>query len=232
MAFSVHRPILARVLRLKTAKGTGSCSYFCLAGRSVLLTAYHLAEGVLPGDRVCLKGPDGWFPVEVRAVSSRMEGHDVAALELVEALGEGLLIDDLGAAGMVLGDEVRFCGFPLNLELEAGDINAGWPLALVKGGIWSGTIKRAGVPVELFDGYNNNGFSGGPVVWRNQQTGDQKIVGVISGYLYDSNSHVHDDKSERLQDYYVKPNSGFVMVASPMATLRCLQDIQNSFSSF
>jgi hypothetical protein len=67
-------------------------------------------------------------------------------------------------------------------------VNGPYPLAIIKRGTISGThpidpSKKA--VMILLDGYNNPGFSGGPIVYRdlNQNGVVLKLLGVVSGFI-------------------------------------------------
>jgi S1-C subfamily serine protease len=87
----------------------------------------------------------------------------------------------------VLSDVVFFIGYPLGFELTDSLANDGFPLPLVKKGIFSGVIVTPDkVTVSFFDAHNNPGFSGGPIFMVNRIDAKKKkikLVGVVSGYV-------------------------------------------------
>src|SRR5205823_4758735 len=81
-----------------------------------------------------------------------------------------------------LGGDCEFLGFPKvvggtwQAAFEGGKTY--WMPFIKHCNISAGTTE--GLKLIFLDGINNEGFSGGPVIW---QTGaQQKIIGVISGY--------------------------------------------------
>ena len=85
-------------------------------------------------------------------------------------------------AGLVLAEDVYFLGFPYGLTMAVKtDLNAGFPLPLVKKGVVLALGLEDG-PI-LLDGHNNPGFSGGPVARRGTKV-EQTVIGVVSGYQY------------------------------------------------
>lgn len=74
---------------------------------------------------------------------------------------------------------------------DSGDINRKFPLPSVKSDVLSGLSEMPSGDIWI-DGHNNPGFSGGPLVFRENETGDFKVAGVISAYklnylaIYDS----------------------------------------------
>ena len=86
-------------------------------------------------------------------------------------------------AGIILGQDIYFCGFPFGLRCEVGDLNRDFPMPFVKKGILSAFASRDECPTRMYiDGHNNPGFSGGPLVFSDMNTRELKIAGVISGY--------------------------------------------------
>lgn len=75
-----------------------------------------------------------------------------------------LSVDD-----MVFGQDCYFLGFPLGLTFDIGEFEY---FPLVKRATVSAKNHRInGRPILLLDGWNNPGFSGGPVVFRPPNTG-------------------------------------------------------------
>ena len=64
-------------------------------------------------------------------------------------------------------------------------VNGLYPFPLVKKGTISAQVEEKGATVILLDGYNNRGFSGGPIVYRdiNQSKVVFYLAGVVSGFI-------------------------------------------------
>jgi hypothetical protein len=96
---------------------------------------------------------------------------------------------DIGSKNFFLTQECFFLGFPFGLMMpdSKGDINGGYPLPFVKKGIVSAFSVRDPVQIIYLDGYNNPGFSGGPVIVPNLSGTEHKLslIGVVSGYRFD-----------------------------------------------
>ena len=88
------------------------------------------------------------------------------------------------------GQEVFFLGFPYEIALNGTNVNGTLPLPFVKRATYSGAIPKDPLKhsvLLLLDGYNNPGFSGGPIVYRDPSSAslDYKLLGVVSGFLPD-----------------------------------------------
>ena len=87
-----------------------------------------------------------------------------------------------------MGQDAYFLGFPYGIRIDSKGLNGPYPLAVIKRGTVSGVIalgNDAKTEMVLLDGYNNPGFSGGPIVFRdlNQSAVVLKLIGVISGFI-------------------------------------------------
>jgi len=86
-----------------------------------------------------------------------------------------------------LGHDVYFLGFPFGWKTSGGnvsEINNGFPFPFVKKGIISEFRSRgSSLPMGIYiDAHNNEGFSGGPVIFPDKDK-NMQVVGIISGYL-------------------------------------------------
>ena len=82
--------------------------------------------------------------------------------------------------GVTIGQEGYFFGYPYGLHTEVN----GTYVAFVKRMSVSAIARPhpEASPVFFLDGFNNPGFSGGPVAVYNYKTQTWEIVGVISGF--------------------------------------------------
>jgi trypsin-like peptidase len=104
---------------------------------------------------------------------------DVAVFRLKTPITPQLPLEAT-ADGMVFGQDAYFLGFPLGLTF---DIGAGETFPLVKRATISGTNRSVdGRPVLLLDGWNNPGFSGGPVVFQRRVGEPFRVGGVVTAY--------------------------------------------------
>lgn len=86
--------------------------------------------------------------------------------------------------GALLGQAVYFLGFPFEMFGDASNLNRSFPFPFVKQAILSAYTKGNNEEVIFFfDGHNNPGFSGGPVVFKENNKADFKICAVIRGYI-------------------------------------------------
>ena len=91
---------------------------------------------------------------------------------------------DLTADSPTIGGQVYFVGFPYGLQSL---YNNGEYLPLVKMGVLSGLDNAdPSNVVHYIDGFNNPGFSGGPVAYIDNSKREWHIFAVVKGYVNES----------------------------------------------
>ncbi len=109
---------------------------------------------------------------------------DIAVIRLTKTILDLNIYDSNGKA--ILGQDVYFLGFPLSLSL--GTRFNGIKLPLVKKATFSGSIEYNHSKLLLLDGFNVEGFSGGPVFTYDYYLKKFFLLGIISGYFYTSSN--------------------------------------------
>jgi hypothetical protein len=186
----VTRNVLERVLNVRVNAGTiheGTATAFTIDvdGREYLMTAKHVVQGLKDEDKIDVYMNNGWASLTVKILRCD-DPIDIAVLIPPHQLTVNF--DLLADRKFFFGQDAYFLGFPYGLKSFAGGgANGPYPIAIIKRGAISGTLildlaKKA--EMILLDGYNNPGFSGGPIVYRDLNQGDvvMKVVGVVSGF--------------------------------------------------
>jgi len=199
--------------RLKSSGGIGTTFLYGDERGCVFFTAAHVVKGVKAGERIFLKRPDDWEPFTVRDVVQDDEGHDIAAFT-VDDIAVPNAKFPRGEIGLLPGDELKFLGFPHGLE-SGYPSEVGFATPLVRTVNFSGSILINDVPIVVFDGFNNPGYSGGPVYWISP-SGDPLLLSIIAGYRREigESSHVYRKDSDGVEhphpELFVRPNSGMI----------------------
>jgi hypothetical protein len=152
---------LDRVVRVQSSVNSGTG--FTVEDeqhRQFLVTAEHLLPQADPVELV-IEGRS----LRTTRVLNRLPVHpeaDVAVL-LVDPPVTGRPPCPPTSDGLVLGQDCYFLGFPHRLGMKLAPAET---IALVKRGIVSSIMQDAddGLTLFLLDGFNNPGFSGGPVI--------------------------------------------------------------------
>ena len=108
---------------------------------------------------------------------------------------------------MIYGQEVYFLGFPYGLEGDYPGLNSGFPLPYIKRALVS-MLCGPGHTDMVLDAINNEGFSGGPVVFQ-ESAEIWKIAAVISGFK-NQRSPVYKSGTNDLTDLEHEYNSGLI----------------------
>lgn len=182
--------VLRRVLNVRVNAGTeheGTATAFTIDvdGREYLITAKHVVQGLKDEDKLDVFMNGDWEPLTVRIFRCD-DPIDIAVLIPPHQLTVNFPLSFDGS--FQFGQDAYFLGFPLGIQSPGQGANGPYPLALIKRGTISGVVpidvqKKASM--LLLDGYNNPGFSGGPIVFRDfgESGYVMKVLGVVSGFI-------------------------------------------------
>lgn len=184
--------ILSRTFMAQTTSDRGTIFSIDVDNREYWITAKHLLTGAKhppygsyanPSATLDILNPGAegqqWITVTFSVTDP---GKDIDIIVLMAP--QPLLIKPLplntGSTGVIMGGECEFLGFPYG---------GGWRASMDKSNpVWFPYVKHCFISallpeagkVWVLDGINNDGFSGGPVLYN---TGIQQTVfAVISGY--------------------------------------------------
>lgn len=186
---------LSRTFHLRLGDQTAPGFLIDVESKQYLVTAKHFVPKVT--DVVVLElFHDGTW----KKVPSKLVGHapgeiDITVLALPYRLvaSDYVLKPDIG--GIILGQEAFFLGFPYGLFGQAGELNSNYPMPFVKRATVSSLSASAAGPAIVFlDGHNNPGFSGGPVLFKEQEHGELKVAAVVSGYRFANEPVYHGEQ--------------------------------------
>lgn len=183
--------------RLIKLKSQGTAFTVTHENREFLVTAAHVVRGWPNGSMFisCEMDPEAPF-VEIKPkLIGVSESTDIAVFGAPDRAkkGLGLPLPVHGTSGMLLGQRVYWMGFPLGFD--GGKAPGIGRVGLVGSGVMSGMIPQHGeirlpdhVVIKnglIVDGMNNKGYSGGPVIFRPNESRNEDFVvaGVISGTL-------------------------------------------------
>jgi hypothetical protein len=194
---------------------------YWITAKHVLTGASHPPYGFITAKSASLRvlDPGGqeekWVPVTFSVLDPGKDIDIVVLVAPTPLLQNPLPSVATSSAGVSLGSECEFLGFPYGGGWRANFDN-GQPfwMPFVKHCFVSALANKE-LKVWVLDGINNDGFSGGPVLWR---TGpDQRIMAVISGYRIEpadvipSAAHTSAQKPKIAPRGKVNLNSGFII---------------------
>jgi len=220
--------ILSRVLMIQSPYFRGTTFSVDVDSREYWITAKHILTGakhppygVVTDQSGLLSildpGAQGevWLPVKFSVIDPGKD-IDIVILAAPEPLMKNPLPSEpADSVGVMLGGDCEFLGFPYG---------GGWRASFDNGqSSWMPFVKHCNVsalspPTEpriwVLDGINNDGFSGGPVIFR---TGaEQKILAVISGYVQEPAEVISSAVPQKTvangeKKLTVPLNSGFIL---------------------
>lgn len=110
---------------------------------------------------------------------------DIAVLVTGEAAKPFTTVAEPGAT---MGQNVFFLGYPYGLHsrfTEASEM-MNWHVPFIKRGTMSAIAGGSDATVLYIDGFNNPGFSGGPIIAWDFSQRVYRIIGVVQGYREES----------------------------------------------
>lgn len=183
--------VFQRVLNVRVNAGTdheATATAFTVDvdGREYLITARHVVKGLRDEDKIDVYMDDNWSSLRVKIIRCD-DPIDIAVLVPPHQLTVNFDLP-FDTTHFFFGQDAYFLGFPYGIKPQGLGANGPYPLAIIKRGTISAivTLDRSKKAVQiLLDGYNNPGFSGAPIVYRDLNQGPvvMNLAGVVSGFL-------------------------------------------------
>ena len=202
--------VIYRVLKIRLGPITGTAFTIEHNGKQYLITAKHLVEPLGYPSSIEVYFQDSWLPLSMSLIGAS-DKADIAVLASATQLSVTFAFPAT-SAGLMYGQDVYFVGFPYDIVGDVGELNQGRPLPLVKKACLSAfTVGPSGEKILLLDAHNNQGFSGAPVVFREQTSTLLKVCGVVSGYFRRPEGVQLEGDA---QEYSLWVNSGIVVCSN------------------
>jgi len=184
---AVPGEILQRTILIKAGNEEGTAFAIDYRGKLYLVTARHVVSGL----------PETNATIQVRHADTCKDYHtlktlfppsrdvDIAVFETEEKVSQPYQVTcDSKTGGVTMGQQVWFLGYPF------GGMGSRWSngeAPFIKRGTMSAIVGTNPDAIVLYiDGFNNPGFSGGPIVYWNFTTHSYGILGVVMGYREDT----------------------------------------------
>lgn len=199
--------VIQRTFQLKCGEDIGTCFTIDVDNMQYLCTAKHCLAN-FRGNSIELFHEEQWKTLEVELVGFGSNDTDICVLSPKIQLSPTHPLPPT-IAGMAIGQDAYFLGFPYGLQIEAGNLNRLFPFPLVKRATVSG-INFEEQKIILLDGHNNPGFSGGPVVFAKPGSAENEIsvAGIISSYRFEPTPVL--DENDKKTSLKVRTNTGIV----------------------
>lgn len=179
---AVPLEILQRTFFIKAGNEFGTAFSIDYKGKLYLVTAKHVVA-TLPeiGATIEVWRTDKWVAYKtVRTLFPPSRNVDIAVFETNERASQPFQITAAqGKDGPALGQRVWFLGYPWGM----GSRFTNGELPFIKRGTMSAIDSTDPNRIILYiDGFNNPGFSGGPIVYWDFNSHAYRILGVVEGY--------------------------------------------------
>lgn len=193
------------VIKKSDNSSYGSCFIYHTNNNLYLITAKHLIDKMHEGveNTFSIFHEDKWKKLKGTPYFSP-NNVDIAVVKTIIPTKESTAVS-LDSSESVFGQDVFFMGFPYFglIPYPSLTMNNDHPIPFIK----KATLSYKNDSIFYLDCHNNPGFSGGPVVFYDKE-GNQKILGVMSGYIPQQNNLQSNINKERL---LYRENSGIAV---------------------
>ncbi|MGC2202040.1 MAG: serine protease [Stellaceae bacterium] len=188
---AVPTEILSRTIFIKVGNEAGTAFTIDHQGKIYLVTARHVVTDVPDKDAIIQINKGGQWQdyYTVKTLYPSSSDVDIAVFETAEKATRPFDIAPAGDTGGVsLGQQLWFIGYPFGLASHVTIKGSGSVvLPFIKRGTMSAIdATNPDAVVYYIDGFNNRGFSGGPILFWKFSTHTYKILGVVKGYRNDT----------------------------------------------
>jgi hypothetical protein len=199
--------ILQRTLFIKCGGEAGTGFKVDYKSKVYLVTARHVAAALpLEGGKIQVRQRQQWTDFKiVKKILPSSDEVDIAVLQTEETVLKPYEITWSDKDSVTFGQQIWFLGYPYGLGTQFSNAE----IPFIKRGTLSAidTSNRDAV-LWYIDGFNNPGFSGGPIIYWDFNEHVIRILGVVKGYKFD-NAKVLVNGVE--QDTNLLVNSGILV---------------------
>lgn len=182
---AVPGEILGRTHAIKVGNALGTVFAIDYKGKLYLVTARHVVTG-LPTNKATIQvqRANQWVDVHtVKTLFPPSDDVDIAVFETDEKVATPFQVT-CENGNLTMGQQVWFLGYPYGIGSHSGN---GFEAPFIKKGTMSALDATNHDAVVLYiDGFNNPGFSGGPIVYWDFNKHAYGIAGVVKGYKEDT----------------------------------------------
>jgi hypothetical protein len=220
---AVPREVLNRTILIKVGNTYGTAFAVDYQGKKFIVTARHVVAG-LPDSKATIQmwQSEQWKDYHtVRTLFPSSSDVDIAVFETEEKVPQPYSVSTAPGGGLTLGQQVWFLGYPY---LISSHFSGGKRAPFIKRGTMSAIdASRPDAVVVYIDGFNNPGFSGGPIVYWDFSKHTYGILGVVKGYKNDTAKAVINGEEV---DTQLLVNSGILVGYSIDHAMKAIEESQ------
>jgi S1-C subfamily serine protease len=187
---AVPGEILTRTHFINVGNNFGTGFMIDYQGTLYLVTARHVVAGIPDTDAIIqVRRSDHWEDYHtIKTIYPSSKDADIAVLETGEKATQPFHIAPLADTGGVsLGQLLWFIGYPFGMAGGVSSKDQLITFPFMKHGTMSAIdTSNPDAIVYYIDGFNNVGFSGGPIIFWEFTSHTYKILGVVKGYREES----------------------------------------------
>jgi hypothetical protein len=185
---AVPTEILQRTIFIKAGSEAGTAFAVDYQGKMYLVTARHVVTGLPTTSNATIQAwqEEQWKDYHtVKTIFPSSSDVDIAVFETDEKVATPYSIQPTeSTGGVTMGQQVWFLGYPWGISSHFGD---GRIAPFIKRGTMSAIDATKPDAIVIYvDGFNNPGFSGGPIVYWDFAKRAYGILGVVKGYKEDA----------------------------------------------
>jgi S1-C subfamily serine protease len=179
---AVPSEIMARTHFIRWGAEAGTAFTVEYQGKVYLITAKHVVTGI-PDRNAVIQVPvgDKWEDYQTtNTVYPSSPDVDIPILATDEKQAQPYVIEPTsGSSAVKFGQQLWFIGYPYG----TGSNIPGHAFRFLKRGTMSAidSLNKSAI-IYYIDGFNNPGFSGGPIVFWDFSLHKYEILGVVQGY--------------------------------------------------
>jgi S1-C subfamily serine protease len=182
---AVPTEMLDRTIFIKAGNEAGTAFAVDYKGKMYLVTARHVIAGLSTQNAtIQIHQEEQWKDYHtVKTIFPSSSDVDIAVLETEEKVANPYTVT--ARAGIAtMGQQVWFLGYPWGIASHF--TNRKIAPFIKRGTLSAVDATKSDAVVIYIDGFNNPGFSGGPIVFWDFDKHAYEIIGVVQGYKEDS----------------------------------------------
>jgi hypothetical protein len=218
---AVPAEMATRTFYIKNGNVTGTAFEVDYRNKIFLVTARHLVTGLPESEAIIQVWLEGqWKNYQTaRTLFPASADVDIAVFETKQKVPQPFAVAPGGIATM--GQQVWFLGYPYGISSHFSN---GVMVPFIKRGTMSAIdTTNPDAWVLYIDGFNNPGFSGGPIVIWSHSKQAYEILGVVQGYKEDTAKVLVNGQHV---DTQLLVNSGILVGYSIRHAMRAIEDSQ------
>jgi S1-C subfamily serine protease len=225
-AIVITANIYNRVFFIK-AKEYGTAFVIDHNSKQYLITAKHLINSTNQKS-ISFFLNDKWTEFPATLLGVGIGEVDVAVFRMEANFCNGYFPLPPHSDGMIIGQDVYFLGYPYKMWTDAGNAMKGRPCPFIKKGTLSSAFNsNDGVNRMYIDAINNEGFSGGPIVFKRPGDDSFQIAGIVSSFKIEFEKIISADGE--LTEMTVAYNTGFLIGYDISNAIKIIDKNPNGF---